>query len=62
VGALKAKHIDDAIAALSITLTDDEVARLEAPYTPRLDNQGISDPAVLARAVEAVTGFKTTTA
>ncbi len=58
VGALKTKHIDDAVAALSITLTDDEAARLEAPYTPRLDNQGISDPAMLARAVEAVTGFK----
>jgi 1-deoxyxylulose-5-phosphate synthase len=59
VGGLKTKHIDDAIAALSTTLTDDEVARLEAPYTPRLDDQGVSDPAVLARAVEAATGFKT---
>ena len=59
VGALKTKHIDDAIATLSITLTDDEAARLEAPYTPRLDHQGVSDPAMLARAVEAVTGFKT---
>jgi 1-deoxyxylulose-5-phosphate synthase len=58
VGALKTMHIDEAIAALSITLTDDEVARLEAPYTPRLDNQGVSDPAVLARAVEAATGFR----
>jgi len=25
-----------------------EVERLEAPYTPRFDFQGISDPAVLA--------------
>jgi 1-deoxyxylulose-5-phosphate synthase len=25
-----------------------EVAQLEAPYTPRYDFQGISDPAVLA--------------
>ncbi len=58
VGALKTRHIDDAIAALSISLTDDEVARLEAPYTPRLDNQGVSDPAVLVRAAEAATGFK----
>jgi aryl-alcohol dehydrogenase-like predicted oxidoreductase len=58
VGALKTMHIDEAIAALSITLTDDEVARLEAPYTPRLDNQGVSDPVVLSRAVEAATGFK----
>ena len=62
VGALKTRHIDDAIAALSISLTDDEVARLEAPYTPRLDNQGVSDPAVLARAAEAATGFKTAVA
>jgi len=62
VGALKTKHIDDAVAALAITLTDDEASRLEAPYTPRLDNQGVSDPAVLARAVEAATGFKTAAA
>jgi aryl-alcohol dehydrogenase-like predicted oxidoreductase len=27
VGALKIKHIDDAIAAVSITLTDDEATR-----------------------------------
>ncbi len=58
VGALKTEHIDDAIAALSITLTDDEAARLQAPYTPRLDQQGVSDPAVLGRAVEAATGFR----
>ena len=62
VGALKAKHIDDAIAALSITLTDEEVARLEAPYTPRLDYQGVSNPLMLARAVEVATGFKATAA
>lgn len=30
VGALEASHIDEAIAALSITLTDDDAARLEA--------------------------------
>jgi diketogulonate reductase-like aldo/keto reductase len=58
VGALKTKHIDDAVAELDITLTEDEVARLEAPYTRRLDNQGVSDPAILHRAIEAVTGFK----
>jgi 1-deoxyxylulose-5-phosphate synthase len=57
---LKTKHIDDAVAALSITLTDDEAARLEAPYTPRSDTQGISHPAMLARAVALATGFKTT--
>jgi aryl-alcohol dehydrogenase-like predicted oxidoreductase len=58
VGSLKTKHIDDAIAALSISLSDDEAAKLEAPYAPRRDNQGVSDPAVLIRAAEAVTGFK----
>jgi len=62
VGALKTEHIDDAIAALGVTLTDDEAARLEASYTPRRDTQGVSDPAVLARAVEAATGFKTAAA
>ncbi len=58
VGALKSEHIDDAVAALDLTLTEDEVARLEAPYTPRLDTQAISDPAILHRAMEAATGFK----
>ena len=58
VGALKAKHIDDAVAALSITLTEDEAARLAAPYTPRADGQGISNPAILQGGMEATTGFK----
>ena len=58
VGALRTKHIDDAVAALSLTLTDDEASRLEAPYTPRRDNQGASDPVTLARSMETTTGFK----
>lgn len=58
VGALEPEHVDDAVAALSITLTDDEAAQLEAPYTPRTDRQGVSDPAVLHRVMEAATGFK----
>ena len=62
VGSLKTMHIDDAIEALAITLTDEELARLESPYTPRMDYQGVSDPAMLARAVEAATGFKTSAA
>ncbi|MCB8878626.1 aldo/keto reductase [Acidisoma cellulosilytica] len=57
IGAIKTSHIDDAIAALSITLTDEEAAQLEAPYTPRRDVQGISDPAVLAR-MAAQVGIK----
>ena len=34
VGATKEHHIDDAVAAVELELTDDEVARLEQPYTP----------------------------
>jgi len=34
VGATKLAHLDDAIAALDVTLSDDEVAELEAPYAP----------------------------
>jgi aryl-alcohol dehydrogenase-like predicted oxidoreductase len=49
VGATKPSHIDDAVASLEVQLTDDEVAKLEAPYTPRYDFQGISDDAELAR-------------
>lgn len=58
VGALEVTHIDDAVAALSLTLTDDEAARLEADYTPRRDRQGVSDPVTLAHASEMATGFK----
>ncbi len=34
VGATKPEHLADAIAATELTLTDDEVAALEAPYVP----------------------------
>jgi aryl-alcohol dehydrogenase-like predicted oxidoreductase len=57
VGALHTDHIDEAIAALSIALTDEETARLEAPYTPRRDIQGVSDPVELARMM-AATGIE----
>src|SRR3954453_17211353 len=33
VGATKAKHLDDAVAAIDVKLTDEEVATLEQPYT-----------------------------
>jgi aryl-alcohol dehydrogenase-like predicted oxidoreductase len=36
VGATKPHHLADAVAALDIELTDDEVQMLEQPYTPRL--------------------------
>jgi aryl-alcohol dehydrogenase-like predicted oxidoreductase len=32
VGATKLGHVDDAVAALEVTLADEEVERLEAPY------------------------------
>jgi aryl-alcohol dehydrogenase-like predicted oxidoreductase len=35
VGATKIKHLEDAISALDITLSADEVASLESPYTPK---------------------------
>jgi aryl-alcohol dehydrogenase-like predicted oxidoreductase len=34
VGATKIHHLDDAVAALSITLTAEEVSSLEEPYVP----------------------------
>ncbi len=34
VGATRVEHLDDAVAALSLTLTPEETAALEAPYVP----------------------------
>ncbi|MFE0624844.1 aldo/keto reductase [Priestia aryabhattai] len=34
IGATKISHIEDAVSALSVTLTDDEMAYLEEPYVP----------------------------
>jgi len=34
IGASKMTHLDQAVAALDVTLTADEVRRLEAPYVP----------------------------
>jgi aryl-alcohol dehydrogenase (NADP+) len=35
VGASKPNHLADAVAALSLTLTAEEIGRLEEPYVPR---------------------------
>lgn len=35
IGATKPRHLDDAIAALDIELSAEEIAALEAPYVPR---------------------------
>jgi aryl-alcohol dehydrogenase-like predicted oxidoreductase len=34
VGATSLRHLADAIAAVEVALSEDEVARLEAPYRP----------------------------
>jgi len=34
VGATKIEHVADAVASVAVTLDQDEVARLEAPYRP----------------------------
>jgi aryl-alcohol dehydrogenase (NADP+) len=34
VGATKTHHLEEAVAALDLELTDDEVAALEEPYRP----------------------------
>jgi aryl-alcohol dehydrogenase-like predicted oxidoreductase len=34
VGATKAAHVEQAVAALDVALSDDEIAYLEEPYVP----------------------------
>jgi aryl-alcohol dehydrogenase (NADP+) len=34
IGATRPHHLEDAIAALSLQLSADEIAALEAPYIP----------------------------
>jgi aryl-alcohol dehydrogenase-like predicted oxidoreductase len=34
IGATKPQHLEDAVAAVSVKLTADEIARLEEPYVP----------------------------
>jgi 1-deoxyxylulose-5-phosphate synthase len=34
IGATKLRHVDDAVAAVDLELTDEEVTRLETPYRP----------------------------
>jgi hypothetical protein len=57
VGANTTRQIDDAVASLEIQLTDDEIACLERPYTPRHDFQGISDEAEMQKIRERVPGY-----
>jgi aryl-alcohol dehydrogenase-like predicted oxidoreductase len=59
VGANTTRHIDDALASLDIDLTAEEITRLERPYTPRHDFQGISDDARLQQIMARVPQFTT---
>ena len=34
VGATKLEHVEDALAAEGLSLSDEEIARLEEPYVP----------------------------
>lgn len=36
VGATKEHHLPDAVAALAVKLTDDEIKAMEEPYTLRM--------------------------
>lgn len=58
VGASSIQQIDDALASLDITLTEDEIMVLESPYTPRYDFQGISDEALLNSIMARIPGFQ----
>ena len=57
VGAGRVEHIDDAVASLEISLTEQEIAALNRPYTPRFDFQGISDDRELQRIRQQIPGF-----
>jgi len=60
VGAGTIAQIDEAVASLRIELTDDDLRRLQAPYTPRRDWQGISDEAELDAIRARIPGMRTT--
>jgi aryl-alcohol dehydrogenase-like predicted oxidoreductase len=59
VGASTTRQIDDAVASLTIELSDEEIRALEAPYTPRHDFQGISDDADLQAIMARLPQFTT---
>jgi aryl-alcohol dehydrogenase-like predicted oxidoreductase len=57
VGARTIQQINDAVAAVDLDLTGEEARRLEAPYTPRYDFQGISDTRELERIKASIPGY-----
>ena len=61
VGATKPGHIEDAVAAVDIELSDEEIAALEAPYVPH-PVLGHRDPRAVVIAAPASGSGKTTVA
>jgi aryl-alcohol dehydrogenase-like predicted oxidoreductase len=59
VGASRIEQIDDAVASLDIELTGDDIARLQAHYTPRHDFQGVSDDAEMQAIMDRLPQFAT---
>ncbi|MEW2544902.1 aldo/keto reductase [Streptomyces sp. NPDC047002] len=57
VGARTVRQIDEAVASLGLDLTDEEARRVEAPYTPRYDFQGISDDREMDRIKAMIPGY-----
>jgi hypothetical protein len=57
VGARTTQQIDDAVASLDLDITDEEARRLETPYTPRYDLQGISDESEMERIKAGIPGY-----
>jgi hypothetical protein len=57
VGASSMAQVDDAVASLDLDLTEDEIAGLERPYTPRYDFQGLSDDAEIERIRAQIPGM-----
>ncbi|MDV6270849.1 aldo/keto reductase [Rhodococcus globerulus] len=53
VGTSRAAQVSDAVGALDIKLSPEEVARLSAPYTPRAANQGGLTDAEIEEMTEA---------
>ncbi|WP_123027483.1 aldo/keto reductase [Mycolicibacterium stellerae] len=60
VGANTTAQLDDAVASLDITLTSDDIAALERPYTPRHDFQGISDESAMQQIRDQIPGYANT--
>jgi aryl-alcohol dehydrogenase-like predicted oxidoreductase len=44
IGATRLRHVDDAVAALDVTLSEEETARLEAPYRPLVRKPAQCEP------------------